>query len=293
MPFDKMSSIIKRYFKMDNTVTEIRFVGEALFGTHWIVGLQELTNYPRSTIQSWDERNNLILDVKPGLLTLVEKSIEVLTNILHRKSFESTENENVAKIVGDALFHKRWAKQFIEIFNADPEVYSISRYRSGVLINGTASFTLQEVEILCSFIRKRLTKLHLIKSYLEPSANLIHYRIHTFMQTDEFKNLHTNPLQAGEYYVIEPYFCFDKYQNKIYDAEIRVISENKFGRAIELGANAERISEFKAKIQDVYDSTILEALSNYKFDKNIDQYIVYNDDFVAANNLALEISNPL
>ena len=183
MPFDKMSSIIKRYFKMDNTVTEIRFVGEALFGTHWIVGLQELTNYPRSTIQSWDERNNLILDVKPGLLTLVEKSIEVLTNILHRKSFESTENENVAKIVGDALFHKRWAKQFIEIFNADPEVYSISRYRSGVLINGTASFTLQEVEILCSFIRKRLTKLHLIKSYLEPSANLIHYRIHAFLQT--------------------------------------------------------------------------------------------------------------
>jgi hypothetical protein len=100
-------------------------------------------------------------------------------------------------------------------------------------------------------------------------------------------------LQSGEYYVIEHYFCFDKYQNKIYDAEIRVISENKFGRAIELGANAERISEFKAKIQDVYDSTILEALSNYKFDKNIDQYIVYNDDFVAANNLALEIANPL
>lgn len=285
--------MIMRNFIMDNTATEIRFIGEALFGTHWIVGFQELTNYPRSTIQSWNERDNLILDAKPGLLTLVEKSIELLTNILHRESYDSTENENVAKIVGDALFHKRWAKQFIEMFNADPEVYSISRYRSGVLINGTASFTLQEVEIFCGVIRERLTTLHLIKSYLEPSANLIHYRIHAFMQTDEFKNLHTKPLQPGEYYVIEPYFCFDKYQNKIYDAEIRVITENKFGRAIELGANAERISEFKSKIQEVYDPTILEALSNYKSDKNIDQYIVYNDDFVAANKLALESTNPL
>lgn len=273
---------------MNNTATEIRFVGEALFGTHWIVGFQELTNYPRSTIQSWNERDNLILDAKPNLLNLVENAIERFTNFLNRESYDSTDKENVAKTLGDALFHKRWARQFMEMFNADPEVYNISRYRSGVLINGTASFNDQEIEIFTKVIKERLTALHLIKSYLEPSSNLIHYRIHAFMQTEEFKNLNSKPLQSGEFYVIEPYFCFDKYQNKIYDAEISVITENKFGRAIELGASAERISEFKSKIQEIYDPTVLEALSNYKSDKNVDQYIVYNDDFVAANKLELD-----
>ena len=286
--FDKVAPMVLRNFIMENTATEIRFIGEALFGTHWIVGFQELTDYPRSTIQSWNERDNLILDAKPGLLTLVENAIEMFTNFLNRKSYDSTDNENVAKVLGDALFHKRWARQFMAMFNADPEVYSISRYRSGVLINGTASFNEQEIEIFTQAIKERLTTLHLIKSYLDPSSNLIQYRIHTFMQTEEFKSLHSTPLQPNEFYVIEPYFCFDKYQNKIYDAEIRVISENKFGRAIELGANAERISEFKLKIQEVYDPTVLEALSNYKSDKNIDQYIVYSNDFIAANKLALD-----
>lgn len=269
--------------------TEIRFIGEALFGTHWIVGFQELTNFPRSTIQSWDERDNLVLEAKPELLKLVENKIERFNGILNRKSFYSTENENVAKIVGDALFHKRWARQFIEMFNAEPEVYSISRYRSGVLMNGTASFNQEEIDIFSKVIKGRLEALNLIKSCLEPSANLIMYRLHNFIQSAKFKELYSKPLQDGKRYVIEPYFFFDKYQNKIYDAEIRIITENKFGRAIELGINASNIISFNLKLkEEPYDTSVLEAILNYKAEKDIDHFIVYDPDFIAANKLALE-----
>lgn len=270
-------------------LSEVKLISTALYGEHWITALKHKLNLPRSTVQSWDYRDNLQDEFKPQLIQEIQTAIDTLEMLYSRYDFTSYTDQNTIKEIGDALFYQRWMNQMHSIFVESEIENNVNKYKINRWLKSGEIVQLEDKAILQNYMRKRINLLKLILGSMVPNTALISYRVKLFTESKQYTELQSKPLEKDQIFVLKPICYKDKYCNTVFDGQVLLVDNKQAEHFVKIGKAQRSILSFYNNI----DSKLDEIKSKITYESNLDkeQHIIYDEFYQKAFQDVLKDNN--